>query len=118
MDGMNKINNLINICNKKTKTLVINFYWWLNQFKKCLQVYPRKIKDLRYKVTIPGEVVETNSAGWVRYGCLTASIWLVENNIYDFDIINEFISNNDYKVHFVFGFNNPEDAIAFKLKWL
>jgi len=98
----------------KLKHLNYNFRIWAAIRRVDCSTYDNK-KDYYYKVDVVGEIVATESNGWVRYGCKNAGLWCKENKIYQFDIMEHYLNMNDYKLHFVFGFVHAEDAVAFKL---
>ena len=103
------------------KQLITKFriFLWrrkLDKYKKCATV--SKSKGYNHKVDTVGEVIETRKNGWVKYGCASAGIWCVLNGIYQFDVVEYYISSVDYKMHYVFGFKKAEDAVAFRLGYV
>ena len=102
----------------KAQHKIRHLYWlWrLDRRQKCATV--SKDKEYNHKVDVVGEIIATDHRGWVKYGCPNAGFWCVENGIWQFDIVERYLSSKDYKMHFVFGFKHAEDALAFRLGYV
>ena len=102
----------------KIISLYKKIYWWwkLDRRENCATVINKK--DYCYKVDVVGEIIETQTTGWVKYGCRKAGMWCVKNEIYEFDVVERYLSKEDFKLHFVFGFKHEEDAMAFRLGYV
>ncbi len=97
----------------KHKIRMIKWHWMLDRRQKCAKVL--RPKDYCHRVDIVGDMEVAQVNGWVKYRCEVAVMWCVNNGIYQFDIVERYVSRKDYKLHFVFGFKHAEDALAFKL---
>ena len=96
---------------KKIKVLAVKWYYMRRH--NCATVGNKK--DYCHTVEVVGEIVYTEPNGWVRYACPGAALWCVSNEIYTFDVMEHYLCKEDYKLHYIFGFVNAEDAMAFKL---
>lgn len=99
----------------KAKHNIRKQYWNWKYFRrrKCATI--SKGKNYIYTVDVAGEIGEVLPNGWINYTVKTYSVWCVNNGIYEFDIVETYVSRKDYKMHFIFGFKHIEDATAFKL---
>lgn len=90
--------------------------WHLDRHEKYGNRKERK--TYKYTVTVVGAAEASNRTGWIYYSCKDSALWLVGNGIYDFRLVERFISSKDYKLHFVIGFKDAEDAMAFRLGYI